>query len=178
MQADVHPAALTALAAAIAAELDIGGTPAVVCDRLAPILSRALATDDLAPLFVGRDKSYEAYRDPKRGFLLHASVHAPQHLTRAHDHAESWAVYGMYRGKTAYRLYERGLDAAPGLATLGLLREAVAERGEVAIVLPGQVHENWNPSDEVSWNLVIRPRPLRELWRRTYDPTSGAYRPL
>ena len=84
----------------------------------------------------------------------------------------------MYRGHTAYRLFERGDDAAPGVATLSLLEERIAEPPEIAIVLPGQVHENWNPSDKPAWNLVIRPRPLAELWRRTYDIESGTYHPM
>ncbi len=172
-----HPA-LAPHAAAITAQLDIGGAPAPLCARLATVLQEALRDDTLAEVFSERERSFEAWRDPQRGFVLHASIHRPGHRTPAHDHAEAWAVYGMYRGQTAYRLFDRGEDRAPGIATLTLREERITEPPEIAIVLPGQVHENWNPSDAPAWNLVIRPRPLSELWRRAYQLENGAYHPM
>ena len=172
-----HPA-LAPLAQAVAAELDAGGPPDALCARLARALAVALRDEALAAVFAGRTRSFEAWRDPERSFVLHASVHAPGHRTPPHDHAEAWAVYGMYRGETAFRLFDRGDDRAPGIARLALQDERVAQPGEVAVVLPGQVHENWNPAGVEAWNVVIRPRPLGDVWRRGFDVETGAYRPL
>ena len=170
--------ALDALIATVATELDAGGPIPAVCERLAHALTAALRSDDFVPLFSGRDASFVLYRDPDRGFIVNASVHQPRHRTPAHDHAEAWAVYGMYRGETAYRLFDRGDDAAPGVASLTLREDRVGASGDVSIVLPGQVHENWNPGDRVSWNIVLRPRPLAEVWRRSFDTETGRYRPM
>ncbi len=168
--------ALSLLADAVAGEIAIGGTPEQLTGRLATVLAQALGDDGLAAAFAGRSSSFEAWSDPERGFLIHASVQVPGHHTRAHDHAESWAVYGSYRGHTAFRLFDRDDDLAPGVAALRLVRDHIAQPGDVTIVLPGQVHENRNPSTEaVAWNIVLRPRPLRELRRRRYDPETGAY---
>ena len=160
----------------MAVEIAVGGPIDRLCARLAPVLTEALMDGGIDAVFAGASKSFVAHRE--HGFLLHASVHAPEHHTRAHDHAEAWAVYGIAGGQTAYRLYVRGIDRAPGVATLALVREHVATRGETAIVLPGQVHENWNPGETLAWNLVIRPRPLGDLARRRYIPESGVYVPL
>ena len=170
--------ALEALTSAVAAELDVGGPIAALCERLARILRVTLLSDGLVPLFAGRERSFVLYQDPHRGFIVNASVHAPGHRTPGHDHAEAWAIYGMYRGRTAYRLFDRDVDLSPGVASLRLVEERVAEPPAVAIVLPGQVHENWNPDAEgTSWNIVLRPRPLGELWRRAFDCETGRYHP-
>jgi predicted metal-dependent enzyme (double-stranded beta helix superfamily) len=170
---------LDELATAVAAQLDAGGPIPALCERLRVVLADALRSEAFVALFTGRERSFEAYRDPHRGFVIHASVHKPGHRTPGHDHAEAWAVYGMYRGVTAYRLFDRGADRAPGLASLRLLEEErAAPPGSVAVVLPGQVHENWNPGDELAWNLVLRPRPLAELWRRAFDVETGRYHPM
>jgi hypothetical protein len=170
--------ALLALTTAVAVELDAGGPIPALCARLARVLGDVLCDDGLAPLFAGHERSFVLHQDPQRGFVVNASVHAPRHRTPAHDHAEAWAIYGMYRGRTAYRLFDRGDDLAPGLASLRLVEECVAKPPSVAIVLPGQVHENWNPDETTSWNVVLRPRPLAELWRRTFDCETGRYHPM
>lgn len=166
------------LAVEIAAQLDAGGPPAALCARLAATLARHLHDDAMAAGFAGRDRSFVGWRDPARSFILHCSVHAPGHRTPPHDHAEAWAVYGMYRGATASRLFDRGDDRATGIANLSLVEERVAQPGEVAVVMPGQVHENWNPGTDEAWNVVIRPRPLSDVWRRAFDLESGAYHPM
>ena len=176
----VNPAApaIESLAACIVAEVDIGGTVPALCARIAAILGDALTSDAFEPMFAGHDKSFVAWHDPVRGTIINASVHQPAHRTPAHDHAEAWAVYGAYRGRTAFRTFDRGDDIAPGIASLTLVDDRVIEPPDVTIIQPGQVHENYNAGRAVAWNLVVRTRPLDACWRRSFDLATGAYRTM
>lgn len=171
-------AAIEGLGARIVREVDAGGAIPALCERIAAIVREELATDAFNDLFAGRDRSFVAWHDRQRGTIINASVHQPGHRTPAHDHAEAWAVYGAYRGPTAFTTFDRGPDTAPGIASLVLIDERVLEPPSVAIVLPGQVHANWNAGDDVVWNLVVRTRPLDDCWRRAYDTATGAYRTM
>ncbi len=170
--------AIGTLAAEIAEELDIGGPVSALTARLAGILEAALGSNAFVPAFAGHESSVELWRDPQRGFVIQGSIHKPAHVTPAHDHAEAWAVYGMYRGQTGFRLYDRGEDAGPRLARLTLVDERIATPTTVIVVAPGQVHENWNPTNDFSWNIVVRPRPLSDVWRRSFDTATGTYRTM
>lgn len=141
-------------------------------------MDAAIRNGLLDPVFAGQSGSFNAYRDPDRGFVIDGSIHQPGYAGRAHDHGESWAVYCTVRGATGYRLYDRGEDSADGVASLVLRTDDPGVAPHVAVVLPGQAHENRNPGTEPSWNLVIRPRPNRDVWRRVYDPATGRYHPM
>jgi predicted metal-dependent enzyme (double-stranded beta helix superfamily) len=129
-------------------------------------------------VFAGRERSFLAHRDELRHFVLQASVLPPGHHTRAHDHGESWAVYGCFRGQTRYRRFLRAEEPAPGRTRLEVVRDEVVTPGSVDVVPAGQVHEVVNPGDSATWNVVIRPRPLAQVWRRAYDVGAGTYEPL
>jgi len=166
---------LDRLTAAVADVLDIGGDVDVVTSRIAAVMTEALQGEDLLPLFVGRQKSFAAFADPQRHFIVHCSVHRPGHLTEAHDHGEAWAVYGVVRGRSRYRRYRRDEDVARGRAGLVGERDAELLPGQTDIVQPGHVHLIANETVEPVWNLVVRPRPIEEIWRRRYDLSSGTY---
>ena len=167
--------AIESLGASIAIEVDAGSAIPGLCSRIATLLETALASARFDELFAAHDRSFVAWQDPLRGTIINASVHRPGHRTPAHDHAEAWAVYGAYRGRTAFHTFDRGADVGPGVATLIAADERVLEPPSVAIVLPGQVHENWNAGEAPAWNLVVRTRPLDACWRRAFDITSGSY---
>lgn len=166
---------LNRLTEAVAAVLDTGGEVDVVTARVASAMAEELQRADLLPLFEGRQKSFAAYVDPLRHFIVHCSVHRPGHLTEAHDHGEAWAVYGVLRGRSRYRRFRRDDDVAPGTATLVCERDAELVPGQTDVVRPGHVHLIGNETDEPAWNVVVRPRPIEEVWRRRYDLGSGAY---
>lgn len=166
---------LRRLTGAVAEILDVGGDIDLVTSRLAGAMSEALHREDLLPLFAGREKSFAAYVDPQRHFIVHCSVHRPGHLTEAHDHGEAWAVYGVVRGHSRYRRFRRDDDVAPGRAALVCERDAVLVPGQTDVVRPGHVHLIGNETAEPAWNVVVRPRPIEEVWRRRYDLHSGAY---
>jgi hypothetical protein len=170
--------AIESLGESIAVEIDAGGPIPALCARIAAVLEPALASDAFDELFAAHDRSFVAWQDPLRGTIINASIHQLGHRTPAHDHAEAWAVYGAYRGRTAFHTFDRGVDVAPGLATLISVDERVLEPPSIAVILPGQVHENWNAGDELAWNLVVRTRPLDACWRRAFDLTSGSYRTM
>lgn len=172
---DVAPAGLGRLTAEVAAVLDSGGNIDTVTSGIAAAMTRALQREDLVPLFLGRQKSFGAFVDPDRHFIVHCSVHQPGHVTEAHDHGEAWAVYGVVRGKSRYRRYRRGDDAAPGRATLIPERNVELLPGETDIVLPGEVHLVANETTQLAWNVVVRPRPIEHVWRRRFDAQSGTY---
>jgi predicted metal-dependent enzyme (double-stranded beta helix superfamily) len=166
---------LSRLTEAVAAILDIGGEVDAVTTRVAAAMAEQLRGPDLLPLFAGRQKSFAAYVDPLRHFIVHCSVHRPGHLTEAHDHGEAWAVYGVLRGRSRYRRFRRTDDHAPGTATLVCERDDELVAGQTDVVRPGHVHLIGNETDEPAWNVVVRPRPIEEVWRRRYDLRSGAY---
>lgn len=168
-------AELTRLVEEVAGVLDTGGDLDVVTAGIVAALAGALQRDDLVPLFAGRDRSFEAFVDRRRHFVVHCSVHAPGHVTEAHDHGEAWAVYGVVRGRSRYRRFRRGGDLRAGLATLVEARDEEIVRGQTDVVAPGQVHLVANETTEPAWNVVVRPRPLAQVWRRRFDLSSGAY---
>jgi predicted metal-dependent enzyme (double-stranded beta helix superfamily) len=166
---------LVRLTAAVADILDTGGDVGLVTARIAGAMTEALNREDLLPLFTGRQKSFAAFVDPRRHFIVHGSVHQPGHLTEAHDHGEAWAVYGVVRGRSRYRRYRRADDVARGRAALIGERDDELHPGQTDIVRPGHVHLIANETAEPAWNVVVRPRPIAEVWRRRYDLGSGAY---
>jgi hypothetical protein len=114
---------LSRLSVGVADVFDAGGDLDVVTARIAAVMGEAIRDESLTPCFAGRAKSFAAFIDPHRHFVVHCSVHAPGHLTEAHDHGEAWAVYGVVRGRSRYRRYRREDDAAPARATLVLQRD-------------------------------------------------------
>jgi predicted metal-dependent enzyme (double-stranded beta helix superfamily) len=166
---------LARLTAGVAEVLDSGGDLDVVTARVAGVIGVALRDDDLLLLVAGRQKSFVAFADRHRHFVVHCSVHQPGHLTEARDHGEAWAVYGVVRGRSRYRRYRRYDDVAPGRATLVLRRDDDLVPGQTDVVPPGHVHLVANETAETAWNVVVRPRPVEEVWRRRYDLDSGAY---
>ena len=168
--------AAQALVDDLVAIADQGGGLEQVTASVTAALQTALAEDSLLAVFEGREKSYAVWTDPQRHFLLHASVHGPGHVTAAHDHGECWAVYGVFRGPSRYIRYVRGEDTAPGRASLTVVRDEVMDDGAIDVVGPGEVHRIVNPADHMTYNVVVRPRPLSEVWRRRYDHESGEYR--
>lgn len=171
----IDSARLDQLISAVAEVLDVGGDVDAVTAGIAAAMVEALDRQDLLPLFAGREKSFAAYVDPRRHFIVHCSVHRPGHRTEAHDHGEAWAVYGVVQGRSRYRRYRRADDLAPGTARLVTERDVELRPGQTDVVLPGHVHLIGNETDEPAWNVVVRPRPIEEVWRRRYDVASGAY---
>jgi predicted metal-dependent enzyme (double-stranded beta helix superfamily) len=166
---------LDRLTTAVAEVLDVGGDVDAVTAGIAAVMAEALHRKDLLPLFAGRERSFAAYVDPQRHFIVHCSVHHPGHVTEAHDHGEAWAVYGVVQGRSRYRRYRRADDVARGTARLVIERDDELLPGQTDVVLPGHVHLIANETDEPAWNVVVRPRPIEEVWRRLYDPGSGVY---
>jgi predicted metal-dependent enzyme (double-stranded beta helix superfamily) len=155
--------------------LDVGGSVDVVTGRIASELSQVIAGPGLEELFAGKQKSYTAFVDPQRHFIVHCSVHHPGHLTEAHDHGEAWAVYGVVRGVSRYRRFSRQPDAAPNTAALDCVRDEELTPGQIDVVSPGEVHLIGNETDEMALNVVVRPRPIEDVWRRRFDLSTGAY---
>lgn len=163
------------LSAMVESVLDRGGGLEMVTSGLVAALSAATTDGDLSTLFQERKSSYTAYADPARHFIVHCSVHAPGHITEAHDHGEAWAVYGVVRGRSRYRKFDRGSDPEPGRALLSCTRDDELEPGQTDVVLPGQVHLVANETTAPAWNLVLRPRPISQVWRRRFELESGEY---
>lgn len=175
-QADgARPGGLDGVIAAVADILDAGGDVDVVTAHIAGILTKALRGADLLTLYADKAKSFTAFVDRQRHFVVHCSVHLPGHHTAAHDHGEAWAVYGVVRGRSRYRRFRRTEDVARGRAALVLERDEELVPGQTDIVRPGHVHLIANETAEPAWNVVVRPRPIGEVWRRRYNVDSGAY---
>jgi len=168
-------AGLSTLVEAVSDVLDTGGTLDVVTGRIAAELRQVIAGPGLDELFAGKQKSYTAFADPRRHFIVHCSVHHPGHRTEAHDHGECWAVYGAVRGVTRYRRFARQPDAAPSIAALECVRDEELTPGQIDVVSPGEVHLLGNETDEMALNVVVRPRPVEEVWRRRFDLSTGAF---
>ena len=168
-------AGLSMLVEAVSDVLDAGGSLDVVTGRIATELGQVIAGPGLEELFAGRQKSYTAFADPQRHFIVRCSVHHPGHLTEAHDHGEAWAVYGVVRGMSRYRRFSRQPDAAPNTAALACVRDEELAPGQTDVVPPGEVHLIGNETDEMALNVVVRPRPIEEVWRRRFNLSTGAY---
>jgi predicted metal-dependent enzyme (double-stranded beta helix superfamily) len=168
-------AGLSTLVEAVPDVLDAGGSVDVVTGRIASELSQVIAGPGLEELFAGKQKSYTAFVDPQRHFIVHCSVHHPGHLTEAHDHGEAWAVYGVVRGVSRYRRFSRQPDTAPNTAALDCVRDEELTPGQIDVVSPGEVHLIGNETDEMALNVVVRPRPIEDVWRRRFDLSTGAY---
>jgi hypothetical protein len=168
-------AGLSTLVEAVSEVLDTGGSLDVVTGRIGSELSQVIAGPGLDELFAGKQKSYTAFTDPRRHFIVHCSVHHPGHRTEAHDHGETWAVYGVVRGVSRYRRFSRQPDPAPNTASLDCVRDEELTPGQFDAVWPGEVHLIGNETDEMALNVVIRPRPIEDVWRRRYDLSTGAF---
>lgn len=168
-------AGLSTLVGSVSDVLDGGGRLDVVTARIARELSQVIAGPGLDELFAGKQKSFTAFRDPRRHFIVHCSVHHPGHRTEAHDHGEAWAVYGVVRGVSRYRRFSRRPDLRPGVAGLDCVRDEDLSPGQTDVVYPGEVHLIGNESDELALNVVVRPRPIEDVWRRRFDVSTGAY---
>lgn len=168
-------AGLSTIVEAVSGVLDAGGSVDVVTGRIASELSQVIAGPGLEELFSGKQKSYTAFVDPQRHFIVQCSVHHPGHLTEAHDHGEVWAVYGVVRGVSRYRRFSRQPDVAPDTAALHCVRDEELRPGQIDVVSPGEVHLIGNETGEMTLNVVVRPRPIEDVWRRRFDLSTGAY---
>jgi predicted metal-dependent enzyme (double-stranded beta helix superfamily) len=166
---------LSMLVGAVSDVLDAGGDLDVVTGRIAGELSQVIAGPGLEELFAGKRKSYTAYTDPRRHFIVHCSVHHPGHLTEAHDHGEAWAVYGVVQGVSRYRRFSRQPDQTLWTAALRCVRDEELALGQTDVVSPGEVHLIGNETDEMALNVVVRPRPIEDVWRRRFNLITGAY---
>lgn len=155
--------------------IDTGGGVDFVTARITRELGQVIDEAGLEYLFAGKQRSFTAFVEPHRHFIVHCSVHHPGHVTLPHDHGEAWAVYGVVQGVSRYRRFGRQPDTAPGIAVLEALRDESLVKGEVDVVAPGEVHLIANETDEMSFNVVVRPRPIEQVWRRRFDVDSGAY---
>lgn len=168
-------AGLPALVGAVSDVIDAGGSLDVVTGRIGSELGQVIAGPGLDELFAGKRKSYTAFADARRHFIVHCSVHHPGHRTEAHDHGESWAVYGVVHGVSRYRRFVRQPDTAPNVAALKCVRDEDLTPGQIDVVWPGEVHLIGNETDQMALNVVVRPRPLDEVWRRRFDLSTGAF---
>jgi predicted metal-dependent enzyme (double-stranded beta helix superfamily) len=85
-------------------------------------LEKVLVDDSVVRDYFGPDADSTRnilYEDPELGFCIIAHVYKDARISKPHDHANSWAIYGQVDGvthMTEYRSVENPADGKPGKA--------------------------------------------------------------
>ena len=91
-------------------------------EQVRKALEKVLQDDSVIRDYFGPDADSNRnilYEDPELGFCIIAHVYKDQRISKPHDHANSWAIYGQVDGvthMTEYRRVEKPADGKPGRA--------------------------------------------------------------
>lgn len=112
------------------------------------------------------------YEDEELGFQILAHVMNKGHTGGAHDHGESWAIYGQaaeYTDMTEWRRLDDG--GTPGKADIEIDREYRLERGMAGIFADGAIHSISYPDG--ARFIRITGVDLSTIARGRYNPAEG-----
>lgn len=86
--------------------------------------------------------------DPELGFEVLAYRAEKARSSPAHDHGDSWALYGQIRDYTEMTEYERLDDGTdPDNAKLGIQSKYKLETGQVGTYWGSQLHSTFTPAE-------------------------------
>ncbi|HUG15610.1 MAG TPA: cysteine dioxygenase family protein [Thermomicrobiales bacterium] len=156
-----------------------GASREEIVAELTPLVERIVWNDDLL------DTRFRAEPESGRARFVHhlaedgsLQVYVvefdPGMPTPVHDHV-TWGLIGVCGGSQATLRYRRLDDLSdPDHATLGLIEDAVLERGAVYPLLPPHdIHRIATHGDEPSYSLHVLGADLALQTRRIFDPGTG-----
>ncbi len=122
----------------------------------------------------GKPSNLLLYHDPDYGFVLNAQVLLPNERTGAHDHGESWNLYGVVSGGERIEHYRpRRETRVEGQSTpLEQIATLHSKPGFVDVVPPGHIHRKTNGNHRTV-NVVVRSQHAHTFRRYRYDPDTG-----
>jgi predicted metal-dependent enzyme (double-stranded beta helix superfamily) len=185
MSASADPPPLALLLAGIDQALDSGDCDQSRCAGIKAALEAAcrgggalLPPHFLAPL-PGSYARHLVHRDPAARFSVVAMVWAPGQGTPLHDHAGTWCVECVYRGRIAVRSFSRRANRCSSSGLYDFAEEScvVAISGEAgALIPPFEYHVIRNEGAELAVTIHVYGG---EILRCTvFEPQpQGGYRP-
>jgi hypothetical protein len=113
-------------------------------DKVRNKLQDLLMEDDFVAANCGPNASGGAnllYEDPELGFQILAHIMDRDYAGGAHDHGDSWAIYGQAVKHTEMTEWKRTDDGSvPGKATIEKARTYRMERGQAGIFQDRAIH--------------------------------------
>ncbi len=115
------------------------------------------------------------YEDPDYGFVLNGLIKDPGRVTRIHDHAHTWVLYGVLTGSEEIVRYERIDDGrVPDYAEIRESRRDKVAPGAMDIVAPHAIHAEAAGGDG-SVAVIMRSEKPGGFNQGRYDPETGRY---
>ena len=152
------------------------GTPGV--QAVSDNMRKLLENKDFVEEVFGPDAEIGVHRlheDGEMDFVVLAHVNDPARISPAHDHGDSWAVYGQTTGHTDMTCYDRvdgGEGAGP--AELKISDTYRLEVGEVGMYDVGEIHSIDYPDG--ARMLRVTGRDLARFPRLVFDLAAGKAR--
>lgn len=150
-----------------------------IADRLAPLVQdpvmQAFARDwPDTEKTDGTPSNLLLYRDLDYGFVLNGQVLEPNRRTEAHDHGESWVLYGLVEGGEWIEHYCRRSHRPADCprSPMETFAEYAASPGFVDVLPPGHIHRKTNGVHRTV-NLVVRSQMPHAFRRYRYNPKTG-----
>ena len=115
------------------------------------------------------------YEDPDYGFVVNGLIKNPGRMTRIHDHAHTWVLYGVLTGSEEIIRYERLDDGA--VADYAEIKEsgrAAVAPGAMDIVAPHAIHAEAAGSNG-SVAVILRSEKPGGFNQGRFDLDSGRY---
>jgi predicted metal-dependent enzyme (double-stranded beta helix superfamily) len=115
------------------------------------------------------------YEDPDYGFVVNGLIKDPNHMTRIHDHAHIWVLYGVLTGSEEILNFERTDDRS--IADHAEIREAgrsAVAPGAMDIVQPYAIHAEKSGA-QGSVAVIMRSEKPGGFNQGRYDPSTGRY---
>ena len=115
------------------------------------------------------------YEDPDYGFVLNGLIKDPGRVTRIHDHAHTWVLYGVLTGSEEILRYERIDDRSdPAKAEIRESGRDKVAPGAMDIVAPHAIHAEAAGGDG-SVAVIMRSEIPGGFNQGRYDPDTGRY---
>lgn len=123
-------------------------------------------------------KRYLLQEDPDGRFAIYMLALNPGNSTKPHDHT-TWAVVTAVEGQELNKVYRRTDDgAAPGQASLELVREVMVEPGTGIALMPEDIHSIHTAGTASTRHLHCYGLALERLDdRQGFDLEAGTVQP-
>lgn len=120
-------------------------------DRIRKEMSRLITDPDFVKQHFHNEVPYgvrSLYVDPELGFHVLGYRAEKTRTSPAHDHGDSWALYGQVRDYTEMTEYERLDDGSdPGQAKLRVASQYKLQPGEVGLYWATRLHSTYTPAN-------------------------------
>lgn len=116
------------------------------------------------------------HRDPQDRYTVLVMVWGPGQATPLHDHAGTWCVECVYRGRIRVTSYSvRGGDPETGVVQFEQEKQIMAGVGEAgALIPPFEYHTIENPNSDSSITLHVYGGEMTHC--HVFEPVEGGYR--